>query len=120
MPNATAHRMTAALTIGAASFHAENKREGENTAAPLAHAALAWCMGTLPDVIEPACHPNHRRFFHSFAFAVVIGYGMYKLYQWDAETDGQRLTKTVGLVAAGAYLVHLVMDATTAKSLPVV
>ena len=119
MPNAAAHRLCAALAIGSLSTHAEN-RKGEYTAKPLAHATLAAIFATLPDLIEPACHPNHRRFFHSVVFAAVLGHGLYRLNQWETHDDLQKLLKTLGLIAGGAYLIHLAMDATTAKSLPLV
>ena len=119
MPSAVAHRLGAAVTIGGLSVYAERKN-GENTVAPLAHAAAAAALGTLPDVIEPACHPNHRRFFHSLAFAGLLGYGLYRLYQWKTEDEFQEFIKLLGLIAGGAYLVHLAMDATTTKSLPVI
>lgn len=119
MPNATTHRLGAAIAIGGISAYGEN-RKGKNTAMPLAHATLAGILGTLPDLVEPACHPNHRQFFHSFAFACLMGYGLYRLHQWETEDDFQALIKTLGLIAGGAYLVHLAMDATTAKSLPLI
>lgn len=119
MPNATAHRLGAALSIYGLSAYAEHKN-GENTAAPLAHATVAGMLGTLPDVLEPAIHPHHRQFFHSLTFAALLGYGLHRLYRWETETELQQALKTLGLIAGGAYLVHLLMDATTAKSLPVI
>jgi len=119
MSNAAAHRLGAALTIGGISAYVENKN-GENTAKPLAHATLAGILGTLPDLLEPASHPNHRKSFHSVAFAGLLNYGLYWLQQWETEDDFQALAKTVGLIAGGAYLVHLAMDATTPKSLPLI
>lgn len=119
MPNAIVHRTGAALAIGGVSAYSE-KKNGEITATPLAHASLGWLLGTLPDVIEPACHPNHRQFFHSFAFAGMLGYGLYQLSQWETEDEFKKLVKTLGLIAGSAYLVHLLMDATTPKSLPII
>lgn len=119
MANAIAHRVGAALAIGGASALAEHKN-GENTAAPLAHATLAGTFGTLPDILEPACHPNHRRFFHSVVFAGFLGYGVHRLYQWKPQDELQQLMRLLGLIAGGSYLVHLAMDATTAKSLPLI
>lgn len=42
----------------------------------LAMGAAAACFPSLPDVLEPAVHPNHRKFFHSVTFAVALGFGM--------------------------------------------
>lgn len=77
-------------------------------------------FGTLPDILEPADHPNHRQFFHGLLFAAVLGYSGYKLYEWKPEESWQKTMRMLGLIAIGAYLIHLVMDATTPKSLPVI
>ncbi len=119
MANATAHRLGAAIAIGGFSAYAEHK-DGKQTPAPLIHGTLAGMLGTLPDLIEPACHPNHRRFFHSLTFAALLISALYRLYQWKTEDELLKLLKCLGLIAGGAYLVHLAMDATTAKSLPII
>lgn len=62
MANATAHRIGAAVAVGAALAHAEKER-GESSLKPVAGAGLAAMLGTLPDKIEPAVHPQHRQFF---------------------------------------------------------
>jgi membrane-bound metal-dependent hydrolase YbcI (DUF457 family) len=119
MPNAATHRIGAALAIGGISAYAE-KKNGENSPKPITHAVLAAVLGTIPDCIEPALHPNHRQFFHSIAFAGLLGIGLYKLHQWETEDKIHQFIKTIGLIAGGAYLVHLAMDATTTKSLPII
>lgn len=81
---------------------------------------LGALLGTLPDILEPADHPNHRQFFHGLAFAAVLSYSGYKLYKWKPEEPWQEVVRMVGLIAIGAYLIHLAMDATTSKSLPVI
>ena len=119
MPNTTAHRLGAALVIGGslACYEHQNNR---STLAPAGHALLAGLLGILPDLIEPASHPNHRQFYHSIGFACVLGYGLYRLYQWETDDIWHKRLKTLGLVAGSAYLVHLAMDATTARSLPII
>jgi inner membrane protein len=119
MPNAAAHRLGAALAVSGISAFKE-RQNGESTAAPLAHGSLAALLGTLPDILEPATSPNHRQFFHSLAFAGIVGYGLYRLHKWEAENEWHQVLKTVAMIAGGAYLVHLVMDAGTAKSLPLI
>lgn len=115
--NAAEHRLVAALALGtaAASFCVEDKEM-------LPHAAAGcvggYCFGTLPDLLEPAVNPHHRQFFHSVVVAGALGYGMYRLYRWKAETEPERVLRVLGLLAGGAYLVHLAMDATTRRSLP--
>jgi len=52
------------------------------------------------------------------AFAVMIGGGMYKLSQWETQTEDEKFLKFCLMVAGGAYLAHLAMDACTKRSLP--
>jgi inner membrane protein len=87
---------------------------------PLASASLAACFGCLPDKIEPALHPNHRQFFHSFAFGALVIYAGKKVYDWQPEDDFGKAARYVALVGIAAYGVHLAMDALTKKSLPLV
>ncbi len=117
MSNALAHRTVAALVTGVAILHTEAK-EGKQTLAPVAGSILAAICTNLPDKLEPAIHPHHRQFFHSVAFATLIGGGMYKLYQWETETEMEQLLKCCLLVAGGSYLIHLAMDSCTRRSLP--
>jgi len=114
-----AHRVVAGSVIGVAIAHKESQ-DGVSTAWPVAGGGLGALFGTLPDVIEPANHPNHRQFFHGVFFAAALGYGWYKLYQWKPEETWQRTARMVGLIGIGAYLIHLMMDATTPKSVPLI
>lgn len=117
MPNTLVHCTVAAAVTGAAIFNMEAK-EGKQTLAPIGGSVLATICTNLPDKLEPAIHPHHRQFFHSVACAIMIGGGMYKLSQWETQTDGEKLLKFCLMVAGGAYLVHLAMDACTRRSLP--
>lgn len=119
MSNATAHRFGAAAALATAHLYYESKEETP-TAAPFASAAFGYAAGTLPDILEPATSPNHRQFFHSIAVVGMLGWGLWRLWEWQPEDDAQKLLKWLGLCAGGAYLVHLVMDATTPRGLPVV
>lgn len=118
MSNESAHRVGAAAVVGLSHLYLEGK-EQEQTAMPAASAVLAYAAGTLPDVLEPAISPNHRQFFHSFAVAGLLGHGVWRLWQWEPETDGDKVLKGLGLIIGSAYLVHLAMDATTPRALPV-
>lgn len=119
MPNALAHRIGAGLVLAGATAYIE-KQDGEVTGQTLLAGAGGFAFGTLPDLIEPALHPNHRQFFHSFLVLGSVGYGLKKLYDWEPETEGQQLLRGILLVVGGAYGVHLVMDALTKRSLPLV
>ena len=119
MPNALAHRVGAAVVVGAVSVTQESQNGGI-TGKSLANTLFAATCGTLPDLIEPAIHPNHRQFFHSYAMLGLVGYGLLKLYQWQPETQENRFLRSIALIAGGAYAVHLLMDARTVKSLPLI
>ncbi len=117
MSNALAHR-TGALVLVGGYLLAREVREKKATHTPVTGSLLASFCTNLPDWLEPAVHPHHRQFFHSVAFAAMIGGGMYKLSQWETQTDGEKLLKFCLMVAGGAYLAHLAMDACTKRSLP--
>jgi len=117
--NAAAHQWTAALATGAV-LHVREREHGEATAWPLVGGGLAAIFTKLPDVLEPAVNPNHRQFFHSLAFAAAVAVGWKALYDWQPETDDARFWRKVGMIGAGAYLCHLVLDATTKRSLPLI
>jgi inner membrane protein len=117
--NAAAHRWTIAIALGAAGALFARRPE-DQPAHVLAGCAGGFYFGTLPDLIEPATHPHHRQFFHSAFVAVAIGYGLYRLYRWELDTPMTQTLRALALVAGGAYLVHLAMDATTKRSLPLI
>ncbi|MDO9177679.1 MAG: metal-dependent hydrolase [Agitococcus sp.] len=119
MSNARAHALGAAVGVGLMIAVDENKR-GVSTSAPLVGGSLASLLGSLPDLIEPALHPNHRQFFHSLTFASLLISGMKSAYEWQPKPhdDAGRMLRALGLIGSGAYLVHLMMDATTPKSIP--
>jgi inner membrane protein len=117
MANALDHRLMAAACVGGVA--AADWKEGDHWVKhPMAAAGMAASCGTLPDLIEPALHPNHRQFFHSIAFAFGVGIGLHQLYQWKPDTNPGRVLRGVLLVGGAAYLIHLAMDACTRKSLP--
>ncbi|HYM00392.1 MAG TPA: metal-dependent hydrolase [Blastocatellia bacterium] len=74
-----------------------------------------FTAGCIPDIIEPALHPNHRGFFHSVTAAGIVGYLGYRATDFDDLSDEVRLT--IRVLSAG-YGSHLILDAATPKSLP--
>jgi inner membrane protein len=117
--NAGAHRLIGAAAMAMAVASATlSPRQEETAAHAVAGCAGGYCFGTLPDLIEPATSPHHRQFFHSLIFAGVMGYGLYRLYQWEPGSPEFKVIRMIGLIAGGAYLVHLALDATTKRSLP--
>lgn len=119
MANAIAHRLGAAVTLAAVAGRQE--KNGNSTATkPVAAAAIGALCGTLPDLLEPACNPNHRQFFHSLACAGIVGAACYRLHQWEPQTSGEEIVRFLLLGIGGAFLIHLAMDAFSPKRLPLI
>ncbi len=120
MSNGATHIAASGLGVFACAATQEYLENGEVSWQPIALGALAAKTAKLPDIIEPAFHPNHRQFFHSLGFAGLIGYGMYELYKWETEDDLEKVLRLASLAIGGSYLIHLLCDATTPKGLPVI
>ena len=117
--NGPAHRLVAGAAVCA--YLADQERStGTPTLRPVLGGGAAAFFTNLPDILEPATSPNHRAFFHSIAFAALLGAGLYKLHQWEPETDAETFWRAIGMLAGSAYLIHLALDFTTRKSLPLV
>lgn len=117
MACAQTHQLAAAAVVGSYCFSQEGGKK-ERSIKPVAGALLAGYLTKLPDVLEPAVHPNHRQFFHSLAFAGVLGVAAYKIHQWEPESPAGEVARFAMLVGAAAYFIHLAIDAGTSKSLP--
>ncbi len=85
----------------------------------------------LPDALEPATHPGHRRLAHSTVALGATSWAAPRLHRThvalataaERETDPVRrfLAQMAGgatVGAAGGYASHLMLDATTPKGLP--
>jgi inner membrane protein len=115
--NGRAPRVVAGGAIGLFLADRES-RSGQATAWPLVGGLAGSVLTCLPDCLEPALHPNHRQFFHSLIFAGLLMAAFVKLRDWQPEKPESTLWRNVGMLAIGGYLTHLALDATTAKSLP--
>lgn len=115
--NGPTHRLIAGVAVAIHLADSEAK-DGAPTLKPVAGGAAAALLTNLPDFLEPATSPNHRAFFHSLAFTALLSTGLYKLHQWQPETASERFWKDIGMLAGVAYLIHLALDFTTHKSLP--
>lgn len=117
--NAVQHRISAAVALAAACASLAPCEQDR-----LPHAAVGYvggyCLGTLPDLIEPATSAHHRQFFHGLLFAAAVGYAIYRVYKWEPETAQNKFIRALILIGGGAYLVHLTLDATTPRSLPLI
>ncbi len=121
MACAQTHRLVAATVVGSYCYAQEASRgHQEPSIKPIAGALLAGHLTQLPDLLEPALHPNHRQFFHSWAFAGLLGLATYQVYRWEPETPLQEVARFSLLAGAAAYFIHLLLDAGTSKSLPLV
>ena len=116
--NAAAHQLTASAAVGFFLAHDERKK-ARTTIAPLAGGVAASFLTKLPDLLEPATSPNHRQFFHSLAFAGLLVVGFVRLRDWETKDSTEEFLKKFGQLAIASYLIHLALDATTAKSLPI-
>ena len=87
---------------------------------PLVAIPVGGIFGKLPDILEPATNPHHRQFCHSIVVLAGIGYGLKKAYDWKPENNKEALCRGLILVAGAGYLSHLLFDATTPMSLPLI
>lgn len=117
MPNALAHGLSGGLAAFAATAYIGDK-EGAPKETPLLAALVGGTLGSLPDILDPPIHPNHRKIFHSVLMLGVVAYGGVKLYRWETETDSERWLRYIALAIVVAYVAHLVLDARTKRSLP--
>lgn len=78
-------------------------------------AGVGAVGGLLPDLLEPAIHPNHRQFFHSYvAGALLVQANRQLSRNTQIAADGRG---AVHLASLG-FLSHLLADAQTPRSLP--
>jgi len=119
MASGSTHQMAAAVIVGGTCLCIESSQE-EKAGKSVIGAVLAATMTRLPDVLEPATHPNHRQFFHSIAFASLLGIATHKVYRWEPEDTVDKAVRFTLLVGASAYFIHLLLDAGTPKSLPLI
>ena len=135
MPNGRTHTLAGTVLGAFASLVAQDKF-GDTKQIDIGHLLLSTgtgaAFGRLPDILEPPLHPNHRAFFHSFAFGAVLGFGGVEVWKILEEKAAERKTLGVGqisgtelllwlaLIVIGVVLLHLLMDSFTKKSLPIV
>jgi inner membrane protein len=116
MADGPTHRFAAAVIVGSSMLHLEKGQE--QGFLPIIGAAVAACLGDLPDRLEPAIHPNHRQIYHSIVVGILIGALVIRIYRWEPVPDWQKAVRLLSLAGCGAYLVHLALDAFSPRSLP--
>ncbi len=119
MPNRSAHSVIGGVAVGLGIAYADSRNK-TLTLKPVAGGVIAALSSSLPDMLEPAIHPHHRQFFHSLAFGTLLGYGAYKLYKWEPTEEAHKIARYLLLIILSAYLLHLLMDSFTSKSIPLI
>ncbi len=78
--------------------------------------AAGGAAALLPDILEPADSPNHRKFFHSITAAGLVVYSISGRHT----NSYSALARKILIVLGMGYLSHLVADAGTPKSINLV
>lgn len=120
MPNQITHLVAGGLSGLIVNMFDKNDNY-ETARDPLLAAAVGAVSGRLPDILEPALrNPHHRQFFHSVVVLIAAGYGLKKVYEWKPEDNLEAYVRVVLLFAGAGYVSHLLLDAATARSLPII
>lgn len=72
--------------------------------------------GILPDLLEPATNPNHRKFFHSMTCGAAVAHGAFGSHTKNWNPENRHAVQ----LAALSYASHLLLDGSTPKGLPLV
>jgi len=134
MPRRKTHKQRSALiTLPGHSLLINDKEDNnlQNKILELLSTITGTTVGsTLPDKFEPAFHPNHRSFFHSSVFGlIVIRFGLDALQNLKQYRDMRKvsgieqvsLQELLNIFLVGvsvAYLDHLIVDGFTPNGLP--
>lgn len=97
-----------------------DKQKKDFSHQPLFAALIGTFGGRLPDLLEPATNPNHRKFFHSLLVLGTIGNSIYEIYQWTPESNFEKFIRGILLTLLGTCGSHLLLDMTTHKGLPLI
>jgi inner membrane protein len=118
MPNAKEHAIIgAAVGLGAWCLYCRFTERSLNLGDLLLAGCAGAVVGVLPDVFEPAIHPNHRSILHSYACGGLLSYGTKRVWENPTLNQDQKMQWTV---CALSYLGHLVADGQTPKGLPLI
>ena len=118
MPNAKQHAIVgAAVGAGAWYLYCLFTERPLDLGELLLAGGGGAVVGLLPDVFEPATHPNHRSTLHSYACAGLLSYGTKCLWENPAVGGDQKMQWTICCLS---YLSHLIADGQTPKGLPLI
>ncbi len=79
-------------------------------------AGIAIIGSRIPDFLEPAKNPRHRKFFHSVAFASLVTTGTIGL----AVSHVDPKIKVMGTALGGTIVGHIIQDSQTSFGVPFV
>lgn len=119
MPNGNVHRVVGTISVVGACI-VDHENHDHPIVNPLTALMAGPVLSRLPDILEPAFHPNHRQFFHSWTMLALTTVSTKVVYDWVPETDMQRFVRKALLLAGVAYSGHLLLDSFTKKSLPLI
>lgn len=133
MSNRSEHLVVGAAAGGMAAFFAALARKRTPGLGEVIGGTLGGTFDArLPDILEPATHPNHRRFAQSVVFTATGATrpGLAAL-DWQEKCATQAtgatdpfarfLNELAGGIGSGSvagYVSHIGMDATTPKGIP--
>ena len=119
MPRRKEHIIIGASTAVVANFVMqlfESEDQKIDPAEVLLAGFLGAFGGVLPDLIEPAVNPNHRKFFHSYSTILGVGYSVAGKHTKKCSRFRKRMMVSAGI----GYISHLIADSMTPKGLPIV
>lgn len=120
MPNGPTHSIVGGFS-GLAVVLLDKDDNGNRNHNPLPAIVVGDVFGRLPDLLEPSLkNPHHRQFFHSLVILGLVGYGTKKVYNWQPEDTIESILRFLALCAGAAYMSHLLLDAVTPRSLPLI
>lgn len=130
MPNAKTHIQVGLFITGITSLGFGLRFRTFNPFKLVLSLGLSVVASRLPDILEPATSPNHRSFFHSIIFGLIVGglsyYTWRRLQEELTRNDAEEVTTIKALMLELIFIVllcfsvHLVLDAFTKRSLPLI
>lgn len=87
---------------------------GELVGKSLLHGGISAAFCMVPDQLEPATNPRHRKTFHSVTAGSAMTFGMIKANNSDLDDDWKQVINSIG-VGIGS---HLILDSETDAGLP--
>src|SRR5258708_2367738 len=116
--NGKAHAAISGISVAGLLVCLQHRNPEARLPHPAVGGIVAALRAGLRALLEPATSPNHRQFCHSVVFAAGLSVLLREVYDWAPDTPLGEFIRDVVLSAGLAYLIHLGVDATTAKSIP--